>query len=191
MKKSNKLEVKDEEFTLHIATSEEQKNIDIINAPSSLKTNARHSMSLVVNQKLILEFEELLNKFKSKTKAYFTYSSKIQLFETGCLFLKEQMQSKGNYEEAPKDFIKYISRKGKRPTSPEHQERKGNSKSMFLTISEDSFDIYYNLVYSFLNEKKDIANQYYSTSYFFKDFLDMLNKDFKGLCKYEKDNPRE
>lgn len=191
MKKTQKIEVQDEEFTLPVKRSAEQEHIDIINAPSSLKSNVKHSISLVVNQKLILEFEELLNNFKNKTKAYFTYSSKVQLFETGCLFLKEQMQSKGNYMEAPKDFIKYISRKGKRPTSPDHQERKGDSKSMFLTISEESFDIYYNLVYSFLTEKKDIANQYYSTSYFFKDFLDILNKDFKGLCKYEKDNPRK
>lgn len=151
----------------------------------------RQSINLVVNPKLIFQFEEILNKFKGATEAYFTYPSKVQLFETGCSFLEDNFKSRSIYSKAPANFVKFISRKGKRPQSDERDMRKGSGKAMFLNLTANTIDIYYNLIFSFLKEKNDVGNEYYSASYFFYDFVTLLDSHFDSLCQYENDNPRE
>ena len=151
----------------------------------------KQAVNLAVNKNLIIRFEELLNRFKGKTKAYFTYPSKVQLFETGCAFLKHRYTSNGIYHSAPANFKKFISRKGKRPKSDEHEVRKGNNKAMYLTISEETFETYYNLIFSFLRDRNDIGSEYYSSSYFFYDFVIQLEELFEELCQFEINFPRE
>lgn len=193
--KRNKIakeEVKNTTTGLPDMTRSVQGSIDRINeTPDNQKLITKHSISLVVNEKLIFQLEDLTNKFKGKTKAYFTYPSKVQLFETGCLFVEHLYKDKNQYHIAPPDFIKHIGRKGRRPVSPEHEERKGNGQTLYLNINSDILDSYYNIIYSFLKLKEDIGNQYYSPAFFFKDFIDILEKHFTALCKYEKDHPRQ
>ena len=47
------------------------------------------------------------------------------------------------------------------------------------------------IIFSFLKEKNDIGNEYYSASFFFYDFFKILDDNFEKLCKYEIENPRD
>ena len=158
---------------------------------SSDEPTTRQSINLVVNPNLIFQFEQILNKFKGKTEAYFSYPSKVQLFETGCIYLEKNFKEKGMYFDAPNKFVLFVSRKGKRPQSEERDVRKGSGKAMFLNLTPDTITIYYNLIYSFLKDKNDIGNEYYSASYFFFDFVNLLENNFEALCQYERDFPRD
>lgn len=191
MAKNQKIDVVDKEFTLSLNKSTAQQDIDKINSVDEKDKNSKHALNLVVNKKLILKFEQLLGRFKKKTNAYFTYPSKVHLFETGCYFLRSLMTENNTYHTAPKAFIKHIGRKGKRPYTDEHNERKGNSRPMYLTVDTEVSEIYYNLIYSFLRSKDDIGSQVYSTSYFFKDFIELLSTNYHELCAFESKNPRE
>ena len=187
--KKTKTEIKDETVSFNPFVASTADKIKAIKTKTDTEA-AKHSISLSVNEDLIIKFEELLNSFKGVTKAFFTYPSKVQLFETGCHFLKEHLSKKKQYKIAPEQFIKYIGRKGKRPSSPEHEIRKGNAKPLYLTVDNEVYDIYYNLIYSFLIKKDDIANPYYSSAYYFKDFIELLTDNFDALCKYEIRNPK-
>lgn len=187
--KKTKTEIKDETVSFNPLAG--SSTADKINAIKNTDIEpSKHSISLSVNENLILRFEELLNSFKGVTKAFFTYPSKVQLFETGCHFLKNHLSEKKQYKDAPEQFIKYIGRKGKRPSSPEHEIRKSNAKPLYLTVDNEVYTIYYDLIYSFLSKKGDIANPYYSSAYYFKDFIELLADNFEGLCQYEIKNPK-
>lgn len=168
------------------------KNITTTSVKKIKNNNSlKQGISFVINPELIIEFEELYNRFRKKTQAYFTYSSKAQLFEVGCIFLEKQYKSKRKFKKAPEKFIAFITRKGKRTAGNQHELRKGSGKAMFISIEADIVQTYYDIIYTFMNQKGDIGNESYSTSYFFYDFLTLLNENFDDFCKYETDNPKD
>ncbi len=188
MSKKEKIPVKDEVFDPTALTTT-QSHIEAINNHNETPLNDRSALNLTVNADLILAFEVLLNNFKQKTKAYFTYNGKTQLFVTGCRFIKHQQQEQGIFEKAPAAFIQMITRKGRRPQSEQQYIRKGNPKVMYLNLDTDTYHSYFDIMYSFLKARSEQGSNVYSTSYFFKDFLDTLQNDFNALCAYEKAFP--
>ena len=115
--KKEKIESKDEIVEFDPSQKPTKSTQEKINAIQDVQTFSKKQLNLVVNPKITLELDKLLVKFKEVTEAYFTYPTKVQLFETGCYFLKEHFTNKKEYHVAPKPFLKNISRKGKRRSS--------------------------------------------------------------------------
>lgn len=145
-------------------------------------------LRLVVSKDHKDEFEALFKRFVERTETYWTNTSRVHLFVLGTLYLEQKYEKENMLHEAPDDFVKFISRKGNRPKTTESTLRKAFATPMFFEVDPTIFQAYFNIIYSFLMAKDDTNNLSYSASYFFKDFLDLLENSFKTFCVFGKKN---
>tara|TARA_R110000764_G_scaffold51186_2_gene112202 strand:+ start:364 stop:1029 length:666 start_codon:yes stop_codon:yes gene_type:complete len=148
----------------------------------------KRQLRLVVSKDHITQFEDLFKRFVEQTETYWVNTSRVHIFVLGTLYLKQKYTTTKTYHEAPTDFIKFISRKGNRLKSPESTLRKMEATPMFFEMDPEIFQAYFSVIYSFLLSKNDEHNLSYSASYFFKDFIDLLENSFKSFCNFGKNN---
>jgi len=156
--------------------------------PSITEVKTKKHLRLVVSKDHITDFETLFKRFVEETETYWVNTSRVHLFVLGTLYLEQKYKNADIYHEAPGDFVKFISRKGNRPKSEESTLRKTEATPMFFEVDPEVFTAYYSIIYSFLLTKNDAHNLSYSASYFFKDFLDLLQNSFKSFCTFGKKN---
>ena len=152
------------------------------NQSGSERTNLR----LDVAKLDIDAFKALNEKFLAKTDLYFSVTNTSQFFTLATSFLEFKYKSNKSYFEAAPGFVGYVGRKGNRPTTEESISRKEDSESIFLALQGETCNTYLNLMFSFLKQRGDIHNKSYSVSFFFRDFIALLNDNFKGFCAYGK-----
>ncbi len=156
--------------------------------PSKTEVKTKKHLRLVVSKDHITDFETLFKRFVEETETYWVNTSRVHLFVLGTLYLEQKYKKANTYHEAPEDFVKFISRKGNRQKSEESTLRKTEATPMFFEVNPEVFQAYYSIIYSFLLTKNDAHNLSYSASYFFKDFLDLLQNSFKSFCTFGKKN---
>ncbi|MGB3152505.1 MAG: hypothetical protein WBB27_17755 [Maribacter sp.] len=145
-------------------------------------------LRLVVSKDHITDFETLFKRFVEETQTYWVNTSRVHLFVLGTLYLEQKYKRGNTYHDAPDDFVTFISRKGNRPKTEESTLRKTDATPMFFEVEPEVFHAYHSLIYSFLLANNDVHNLSYSASYFFKDFLDLLENSFKSFCSFGKKN---
>ncbi len=173
-KETSRREVVKEEPKVVVTSKTEDKN--------------KKQLRLVVSKDHIAEFEALFKRFVEQTETYWVNTSRVHIFVLGTLYLKQKYTTAKTYHEAPADFIKFISRKGNRLKTPEATLRKTAATPMFFEMDPEIFQAYFSVIYSFLLSKNDEHNLSYSASYFFKDFIDLLDNSFKSFCNFGKKN---
>lgn len=155
---------------------------------SKTEDKNKRQLRLVVSKDHITEFEALFKRFVEQTETYWVNTSRVHIFVLGTLYLKQKYTTAKTYHEAPADFIQFISRKGNRLKSPESTLRKMEATPMFFEMDPEIFQAYFSIIYSFLLSKNNEHNLSYSASYFFKDFIDLLENSFKSFCNFGKKN---
>ena len=156
--------------------------------PSKTEVKIKKHLRLVVSKGHITEFEAFFKRFVEETETYWVNTSRVHIFVLGTLYLEQKYKNANTYHEAPEDFVKFISRKGNRQKSEESTLRKTEATPIFFEVDPEVFRAYYSIIYSFLLTKNDVHNLSYSASYFFKDFLDLLQNSFKSFCTFGKKN---
>ena len=155
--------------------------------PESPSGGIKH-IRVVISAALATDFEDMFKRFVERSETFWQNTHRVNVFVQGVLFLEQRYEKKGNYHKAPEGFVKFISRRGNRPKTEEASRRKTEPVALFFATEEKVYDAYHNLIYSFLLENDDVYNKSYSTSYFFQDFYDLLQANFKSFCIYGKKN---
>lgn len=129
----------------------------------------------------IARFSDICIRFQGEVKN-FAFSKQSDYFEAFIDFVANKYQTSKLYSEAPDDFIKYIQRKGVRPNMPDL----GPKEVFYLRPSNSRYKKYLDILYSFLQKYGDVMDPLYSTTYFFKDFLNIVEKDLDKIIKLHK-----
>lgn len=163
-------------------------NIKLAQTFNSLNTepdnasNDKKGFNLVLSNEDALRFTKLHHYFVSETNVY-KYSSKNEFLNCCIGYLIKYYEKKDLYKTADDGFIKMVTRKGRRPKCERNVDR-SDAVFLFFRLEPLFYNGYYDLMFSFLNHKEDRFNKCYSASYFFYDFLNLVEKNFKAVINY-------
>lgn len=174
--------------TIKKSRGEALKTVTKVSAVVNSDTKDKKHLRLVVSNELVVDFEAFFKRFVEETETYWVNTSRVHIFVLGTRYLEQKYKKANTYHKAPEDFIKFISRKGNRAKTDESTKRKLNPVPMFFEVSSDVFQTYFDIIYSFLLKNNDVHNTSYSASYFFQDFVDLLDNSFKSFATYGRKN---
>lgn len=153
-----------------------------------LKANTRESfnyrieksryINFVIEQKVLLEFDMLYFDFMKLSRSFENSIYKTTFFEICVKFLISFYGD--NYSIAPADFVKMITRPGRRP---KNDRAFGHDKRMkyYIMMEEAVYDGYINLIYTYAKDLNDLSNPFYSVNYFFQDFVSLIDDNMETL----------
>ena len=163
-----------------VDTETEFKNISL--TPSfNVKSDNFKCLNLIIHHPLNARFNILHNSFIIKTQVY-DIASKNAFLSQMIQFLTDYFKKEGFLKHAQDDFIFFIGRRGKRPKSDRFFPKKEGT-GLFFRIPKPYYSQYIDLIYSFLANRDDLYNRSYSVSYFFEDFLDLIELHFESFVQ--------
>ncbi|MEE9361377.1 MAG: hypothetical protein V3U92_02130 [Cellulophaga sp.] len=109
-----------------------------------------------------------------------------KMFCCGVAFLKDNFEKNKMYEKPNNEFLKRVLRAGKRKKNNRSLPIK-DSDQVFVKIDSKYSDDYNALIFSYMlkYDKESIADDKYSRTYFFYDFIDLLEKNKKTFLKFD------
>ncbi|MEM9364112.1 MAG: hypothetical protein AAGA43_15835 [Bacteroidota bacterium] len=140
--------------------------------PSKTSVDDYHIVRMKLPVDQIEAYTALCMEFQQEVKS-FAFSNPSHYFQAFVDYLVQKYKRQSNYHIAPEEFLSHIKRKGLRPNTPDQ----GEKEVMYLRPTNEHYEKYVNLIYSFLYKADDVFNPLYSLTFFFNDFLGMIKKD--------------
>lgn len=111
--------------------------------------------------------------------------SNNEMFVTCILFLKKDFENRKIFLKCPLDFKEAIIKPGKRKAT-ERTFPKDLTSSIIFTIDSEIADNFMDLMFSFIknNPNDNVFNDHHSRTYFFYDFMSLLNSNKSKLLKF-------
>lgn len=161
---------------------------NLTNATQNLSSNKK-----IVEKKTLFYFRisaEYKKKFfilKNKRAENLDYfeENNTKAFYVMVLFVKDVLEKKGIYRESPIFFKNIVSKVGKR-TKNSRTVPKEERKEIQIFLTDFYNDMYINCFYSFVanDSNLDVNDVFYSRTYFFVDFLDLILKNEKLFLNF-------
>lgn len=189
-KKTNKQKIIKKKVTFDTSNIEKAHTINSAyqkkNTPEkAIDINDVTRVRMVLPESHIELFNDLGVSFKNKIKS-FAFGSPNLILNA---FIEAQYSLVKNetfFKEAPEDFKKHITRKGRRPRG-ENSDWDQNKEVFFVAVKKDNYNHYLSLLFTHLNTINDVHSRVYSASYYFKYFLDDVKRNMKTIVNYHKE----
>lgn len=194
-KKTTKQEVKDEDVSFGASISPSEKYSNISKAAEAFNSeepeekivtekNYEKSITFSIHKELSNTFHSL---FKQYEIAIFDHNYEIidqkQFFTTVISFYVDILKEQKDFKIAPEGFLKSVTRKGRRATTDRTRKLEDRSH-LFLGITKNTYDDYFNIMFSFIKMNNDLDPTVFSTSYFFYDLVDFITENIEEIIKY-------
>jgi hypothetical protein len=150
-------------------------------------TNEKNNELATIKFKVHKDQLELFHNIKmdyAKANKKFNLSNN-EMFTKSILFLKNKFEIEKMFLECPLDFKKAIIKPGKRKAT-ERTFANDLTSTIIFTIDSDIADNFMDLMFSFIkNDPKDnVFNDHHSRTYFFYDFMALINSNKTKLLKF-------
>jgi hypothetical protein len=147
------------------------------------KNNELATIKFKVHNDQLESFHNLKMDYARENKKF--NLSNNEMFVNCILFLKKHFENKKIFLKCPLDFKEAIIKPGKRKAT-ERTFSKDVTSSIIFTIDSEIADHFMDLMFSYIkNDPKDnIFNDHHSRTYFFYDFISLLNTNKSKLLKF-------
>ena len=137
---------------------------------------SKRAFTFALQTKKAAQFYALANHFQIEVfKECFCKASQPFFFTTVLKVFKEDLEAKDAYKKAPAKFIESVTRKGKRKQT--NRSTSAEDKTyLYINLSEEIFDVYFDIMFSYIRQNPDLDPTVFTTSYFIHDVINYAEK---------------
>ncbi len=140
-------------------------------------------MNIRVHKDTLSRFVKLHKQYEMAIfSAHYTTIDQKDFFTVAILFYKNYLEHNNTYYVAPANFIASVGKKGKRKAT-DRTHSKELLQTTFFGLTKQTYQYYFDVMFSFLKTNLSLDPTVFSVSYFFYDFIDFIEKHLPDIIK--------